>query len=82
MTTSEGRAYKPLTDEDGGAFGADGRLRSGVSRRNCRLCRGDCWKAVVSLVIFDRVFGLCVGYLTIAYREERETWAAELDGSG
>jgi hypothetical protein len=24
----------------------------------------------------------CVGYLTISYREERETWAAELGGSG
>ena len=31
LTTRSARAYKPLTDEDGGASGADGRLRSGVS---------------------------------------------------
>jgi hypothetical protein len=31
LTTRSPRAYKPLTDEDGGASGADGRLRSGVS---------------------------------------------------
>ena len=41
-----------------------------------------CWKAVVLLVGFDWGFVSCVGFLTIAYREERETWAAELDGSG
>ena len=31
LTIPSPRAYKPLTDEDGGASGADERLRSGVS---------------------------------------------------
>ena len=39
LTIPEGRDYKPLTDEDGGAGGAGGRLRSGVSQRSW----GDCW---------------------------------------
>ena len=47
-----GRAYKPLTDEDGGASGADELLRSGVSKRSCGLGWGNCWKAVVTLVGF------------------------------
>jgi hypothetical protein len=81
LTSSVCRAYKPLTDEDGGASGADDLLRSGVSRRNGRLVGVICWKAVISSVIFDWVLAH-VGYLTISYREERETWAAELGGSG
>jgi hypothetical protein len=52
LTICVGRDYKPLTDEDGGASGADDLLRSGVSVRNGRLVGVICWKAVVSSDVF------------------------------
>ena len=52
LTSSSGRDYKPLTDEDGGASGADGRLRSGVSHETAGIVGVICWKAIVSLVDF------------------------------
>ena len=49
---SDGKAYKPLTDEDGGAAGADERLRSGVSNETAGFVGVDCRKVIVSLVVF------------------------------
>ena len=52
LTTSGARAYKPLTDEDGGASGADERLRSGVSDETADFVGVICCKAVISSVWF------------------------------
>jgi len=52
LTTSSARAYKPLTDEDGGAAGADDLLRSGVSLETAGFAGVICWKAVVLSGVF------------------------------
>jgi hypothetical protein len=52
LTTWRLRAYKPLTDEDGGAAGADDLLRSGVSYETAGFAGVICWKAIVSSVWF------------------------------
>ena len=52
LTIPRVRAYKPLTDEDGGASGADERLRSGVSNETADFVGVICREAVISSVRF------------------------------
>ena len=52
LTTRRVKAYKPLTDEDGGAAGADDLLRSDVSLETAGFVGVICWKAVILLVWF------------------------------
>ena len=56
LTTSRGKAYKPLTDEDGGASGAGGRLRSGVSHETADIVGVIAGRRLSRRLIFDWVF--------------------------